>query len=101
MILIRPIRFSSKNHPPARSLDYFCVEKDISISTQIINWIMIRKQKLWDKARPLYKDIMERHVCLPIVVVEEGCSNGGGEPSALDMHKKVVNDFVCQITDRD
>jgi hypothetical protein len=39
-------------------------------------------------ARPWYKAIMERRVRLPVVGAEDGCSNGGGGPSALDMHRK-------------
>jgi succinate dehydrogenase flavin-adding protein (antitoxin of CptAB toxin-antitoxin module) len=50
--------------------------------------VAIREQELWDKARPRYDAIMERHVRLP-VVAEDGCGDGGGGgPSALDVRRK-------------
>ncbi len=48
------------------------------------------EQELWDRVRPRYDAIMERHARLPVVVAEDGCGNGSGGPSALDLdvHKK-------------
>jgi succinate dehydrogenase flavin-adding protein (antitoxin of CptAB toxin-antitoxin module) len=50
--------------------------------------IVIREQELWDRVHPRYNAIMERHICLPVVVVPEDKECSSRPLTALDILRR-------------